>query len=86
MINKALSKSISSEVLIDFRKKRKESQTKFWRRFGVTQSRGSRFESGAQIPSPVSMLLKLYMIGVVKDGDLIRVRRGFIINGVVKGG
>ncbi len=86
MINKGSSKFLSSEVLIDFRKKRKESQTKFWRRFGVTQSRGSRFESGAQIPSPVSMLLKLYMNGVIKDGDLIRVRRNFMVTDAIKGG
>jgi hypothetical protein len=57
------------------RKARNESQRRFWARFGVTQSRGSRFELGSEIPSPVAILLKLYFEGVVSDGDLWRARR-----------
>lgn len=55
---------------------RRESQTKFWRRFGVTQSRGSRFELGVEIPPAVAILVKLYLEGKVSDGDLWRARRG----------
>ncbi|MRR50198.1 MAG: XRE family transcriptional regulator [Rhodocyclaceae bacterium] len=61
--------------LRETRQARKESQRRFWARFGVTQSRGSRFELGNEIPSPVSILLKLYFEGVVSDGDLWRARR-----------
>jgi hypothetical protein len=49
---------------------KRESQEKFWGRFGVTQSSGSRFETGLAIPTPVSILLRLYMHGKLSDGDL----------------
>lgn len=49
---------------------RRESQEKFWGRFGVTQSSGSRFETGLSIPAPVAILLKLYVNGKLNDGDL----------------
>lgn len=63
-------------LLRQARKARNESQSRFWARFGVTQSRGSRFELGNDIPAPVAILLKLYFDGVVSDGDLWRARRG----------
>lgn len=66
---------ITAETLKDLRIKRRENQTKFWQRFGVTQSRGSRFELGKEIPSPVTILIKLYVEGVIQDGDLKRARR-----------
>jgi hypothetical protein len=50
---------------------KRESQEKFWGRFGVTQSSGSRFETGLTIPAPVALLLKLYVNGKVNDGDLL---------------
>ena len=65
---------IQPEILRNHRKKIRESQDQFWARFGVTQSRGSRFEQGAEIPSPVIILLRLYFNGVVTDGDLKQVR------------
>lgn len=49
---------------------KRESQEKFWSRFGVTQSSGSRFETGVEIPPPVSILLRLYVNGTLKDEDL----------------
>lgn len=58
------------EVLRKHRKTIRESQNLFWARFGVTQSRGSRFEKGAEIPAPVVILLGLYFNGVVTDDDL----------------
>jgi transcriptional regulator with XRE-family HTH domain len=56
-------------ALREYRKKRRESQSRFWSRFGVTQSRGSRFEMGKVIPPPVAILLKLYLKGAITDGD-----------------
>jgi hypothetical protein len=50
---------------------KRESQEKFWGRFGVTQSSGSRFETGLTIPTPVAILLKLYVNGKLSDGDLL---------------
>ena len=49
---------------------KRESQEKFWGRFGVTQSSGSRFETGLGIPPPVAILVKLYVKGRLSDGDL----------------
>jgi hypothetical protein len=72
-------------TLREARQARKESQSRFWGRFGVTQSRGSRFELGNEIPSPVSILIKLYLEGVVSDGDLWRARRNPKINMEQKG-
>jgi hypothetical protein len=56
--------------LRQFRISKRESQEKFWGRFGVTQSSGSRFETGVAIPAPVAILLKLYVNGRLNDGDL----------------
>lgn len=56
--------------LRQFRMSKRESQEKFWGRFGVTQSSGSRFETGLAIPAPVAILLKLYAAGKLSDGDL----------------
>lgn len=58
------------KALREYRKARQESQSRFWSRFGVTQSRGSRFEMGTVIPPPVAILLKLYLEGAITDGDL----------------
>ena len=57
--------------LKNYRISKRESQEKFWGRFGVTQSSGSRFETGLAIPAPVALLLKLYVNGKLNDGDLL---------------
>lgn len=57
-----------------YRRLKRESQERFWGRFGVTQSRGSRFELGMAMPTPVLILLQLYWKGVVSEGDLWRAR------------
>lgn len=61
---------IKADELRKYRRSKRESQGLFWSRFGVTQSRGSRFEKGAEIPRPVAILLELYLSGVLTDGDL----------------
>jgi hypothetical protein len=74
----ASSEDIANEVRISNLKKLRlswnESQTKFWCRFGVTQSRGSRFEKGIGIPHSVAMLMDLYFEDKVSDNDLLRAR------------
>jgi hypothetical protein len=71
----ALVKLVSSSLAVGDLKKyrigKRESQEKFWGRFGVTQSSGSRFETGLAIPAPVALLLKLYVNGKLSDGDLL---------------
>lgn len=66
--------SLDQKSLREYRIARLENQTRFWSRFGVTQSRGSRFELGMDIPAPVSILLKLYLNGVINDEDLSNVQ------------
>ena len=66
--------ALDQKALREYRIARLENQTRFWSRFGVTQSRGSRFELGMEIPAPVSILLKLYLNGVINDEDLVGVR------------
>ena len=50
---------ITSEAAVFMRNRRGLNQTDFWRRVGVGQSAGSRYESGRKIPRPVQMLLRL---------------------------
>ena len=50
---------------------KRESQATFWARFGVTQSSGSRFETGLGVPPAVALLVKLYANGKLNDGDLL---------------
>lgn len=44
--------------IAEFRKSLQMNQTPFWNAVGVTQSGGSRYEQGRNIPKPVLMLLK----------------------------
>ena len=50
-------------------------QSAFWQRFGITQSGGSRYESGRDLPNPAKMLLTLYLSGTVTDEDLTAARK-----------
>jgi DNA-binding transcriptional regulator YiaG len=62
----------SSDIgLRQFRISKRESQSTFWARFGVTQSSGSRFETGLGVPPPVALLVRLYQAGKLSDGDLL---------------
>lgn len=58
-------------ALRQFRMSKRESQATFWARFGVTQSSGSRFETGLGVPPAVALLVKLYANGRLNDGDLL---------------
>lgn len=56
------------------RKSLRMNQKEFWAKVGVTQSGGSRYENGRDMPQPVQILLKLvYVQGVnvrtVERGD-----------------
>lgn len=51
-----MKKATSADILAQ-RKKLGLNQTAYWSRVGVTQSGGSRYESGRNIPKPIQMLL-----------------------------
>jgi len=56
----------------EIRRKLGLNQQEFWTKIGVTQSGGSRYESGRNMPKPVRELLRLVH---VEQLDLSRVRR-----------
>lgn len=52
-----------------------QTQVEFWGRFGVNQRSGSRIERGQEMPLPISILVRLYLDGVIQDADLDRAAR-----------
>jgi predicted transcriptional regulator len=54
---KAVKKSASDPR--EIRRKRGLNQQEFWPQIGVTQSGGSRYESGRRMPAPVRELLRI---------------------------
>jgi transcriptional regulator with XRE-family HTH domain len=50
------------------------NQTEFWSKFGVTQSGGSRYESGRHMPKPLRMLMAVTLgyaeLSELADGTL----------------
>jgi transcriptional regulator with XRE-family HTH domain len=58
-----------------FREARGENQTAFWTRFGVTQSGGSRYESGRALPTPVAMLLVAFADGLLDEAVLTKLKK-----------
>jgi transcriptional regulator with XRE-family HTH domain len=56
----------------EIRQKLGLNQDEFWQKIGVTQSGGSRYEAGRDMPRPVSELLRLVHVEGV---DLTSVRR-----------
>lgn len=56
----------------EIRRKLGLNQQEFWSRVGVTQSGGSRYESGRNMPKPVRELLRLVHVEQV---DIHRVKR-----------
>ena len=63
-------KSLSPAKILVARKAEGMNQNAFWSRFGVTQSGGSRYESGRSIPTPTSMLMWLHQTKRISDKDL----------------
>lgn len=53
----AKTKTFSGDDIIWLRRRLNLNQSQFWNRLGVTQSGGSRYESGRKIPRPVQQLL-----------------------------
>lgn len=56
----------------EIRRKLGLNQQQFWSKIGVTQSGGSRYESGRNIPRPVQQLLRLVHVEQI---DVTKVKR-----------
>ena len=65
---KAIDKTDPREI----RRKLGLNQQQFWSKIGVTQSGGSRYESGRNMPRPVRELLRLVHVEQI---DIQRVKR-----------
>lgn len=52
------------------------NQYDFWTRFGVTQSGGSRYETGRAVPRPLEMLIWLRKEGRLTEPDLTDALKG----------
>ncbi len=61
---------LDSESIVAARQKAGINQSTFWSRYGVTQSGGSRYESGRNMPKPLRMLIALHRAGKITDKDL----------------
>jgi len=56
----------------EIRRKLGMNQQQFWAKLGVTQSGGSRYESGRNMPRPVQHLLRLVHVEQI---DIQKIRR-----------
>lgn len=56
----------------EIRRKLGLNQSQFWSKIGVTQSGGSRYESGRNMPRPVQALLRLVHVEGI---DIAKLRR-----------
>lgn len=48
------------------------NQSDFWKRFGVTQSGGSRYESGRNMPTPLKVLVQANIDGIIDEATLAK--------------
>lgn len=65
-------KTIEDLDVREVRRKLGLNQSEFWSKIGVTQSGGSRYESGRSIPRPVKALLRLVHIEQI---DINKIRK-----------
>jgi transcriptional regulator with XRE-family HTH domain len=65
-----MAKKLNFADLVTYRRERNLNQSEFWKRFGVTQSGGSRYETGRSLPKSVAMLLWLRDKDRISDDDL----------------
>lgn len=56
----------------EIRRKMGMNQQQFWSKLGVTQSGGSRYESGRNMPRPVQQLLRLVHVENIDIGKIKR--------------
>ena len=71
-----MARRIDLKNLADYRRAPGLNQSGFWSRYGVTQSGGSRYESGRDLPTPVAILVWLRETGRLSDADLEAARKG----------
>lgn len=71
----AKGKKLDFSNLYEYRRSLGVNQSTFWSRFGVTQSGGSRYETGRNIPTATAILVYLCETGQVSDEQLEAARK-----------
>ncbi len=56
----------------ELRKSTGLNQSEFWKKFGVAQSGGSRYESGRSMPTPLKILLQAWIDKLIDDAALAK--------------
>ena len=51
------------------------NQQQFYANLGITQSAGSRYEAGRDLPTPTAILLELVASGAVSEEQLLEARQ-----------
>lgn len=67
-------KKIDFTKIAEIRQAYGESQAVFWSRFGATQSAGSRYENGRDIPQPTKVLIALWLKNMIND-EMLKIAR-----------
>lgn len=69
---------MTGEQLTALRWGRGETQHKFWRKVGVSQACGSRYEAGRVMPEPVELLISVVYAPTTEEAvtRLKEIRRG----------
>ena len=75
----------SGEAALELRKHIGVSQAVFWQRVGVTQSGGSRYESGRAVPKQVLWALHFVYGSEQKAQELLAQLRGSVTKTTVTG-
>ena len=78
-----MTRRINHEVIQEIRKAYGANQTEFWTPLGVTQSAGSRYESGRALPRPVAMLFTMVYVDNANDAikQLLNLRSSMFKDG-----
>ncbi len=80
-IDMARIKALKTDKIKENRNKAGLNQLQYWSRFGVTQSGGSRYETGRAIPTPTKILMWLVESGRITDADLADARKAVKVKG-----
>lgn len=64
-------KTYTADEIRRTRKERRLTQGEFWAALGITQSGGSRYESGRDIPPPVQLLLNIALATPAKSAKVV---------------
>ena len=57
--------------IVAHRRNLNQNQSEFWARYGLSQSGGSRYESGRKLPKPVRLLIAMELGLSLDDANIL---------------